>query len=219
MEWLYSQDLVGKLISKLDPAEESDVHANSAVALVGFISQQQQMHWSASLPSAQSRFTSSLVATESVSALLERLFKGSPSTLEHGLTVLVELVRHSTSASRLSEDSWSAVVVEVLKRMGDFVEVRISVCARTQPCRAWRGRWRDGACIQMAPAYSPPLRVCVAFACGLWAGATLAACDGPDREQHRDTRPPTRAEQIKDLGSVIRPRLPAECRGRGQDNR
>jgi len=123
MEWLYSQDLVGKLISKLDPAEESDVHANSAVALVGFISQQQQMHWSASLPSAQSRFTSSLVATESVSALLERLFKGSPSTLEHGLTVLVELVRHSTSASRLSEDSWSAVVVEVLKRMGDFVEV------------------------------------------------------------------------------------------------
>ena len=75
MEWLYSQDLVGKLISKLDPAEQSDVHANSAVALVGFITQQQQMHWSASLPAAQSRFASSLVATESVGALLERLLK------------------------------------------------------------------------------------------------------------------------------------------------
>lgn len=123
MEWLYSQDLVGKLIAKLDPSEASDVHANSAVALVGFISQRQQMHWSASLPSAQSRFTSSLVAADSVSALLERLLKGSPSTLEHGLTVLVELVRHSTSSSRGGDGCMTAVVVEVLNRMGDFVEV------------------------------------------------------------------------------------------------
>jgi hypothetical protein len=123
MEWLYSQDLVGKLIGKLDPAQDSDVHANSAVALVGFISQQQQMHWSASLPSAQSRFTASLVDSESVRALLQKLLSGSPSTLEHGLTVLVELVRHSTSAARAAHGSSSAVVVEVLNRMGDLVEV------------------------------------------------------------------------------------------------
>mmetsp|Transcript_2494 Transcript_2494/g.3963 ORF Transcript_2494/g.3963 Transcript_2494/m.3963 type:complete len:603 (-) Transcript_2494:38-1846(-) len=122
LEWLYSQDLVGKLIAKLDPSEESDVHANSAVALVGFISQQHQMHWSASLPSAQSRFSTALATTESVSALLERLLRGSPSTLEHGLTVLVELVRHSTSATR-GQDTMSAVVVEVLNRMADFVQV------------------------------------------------------------------------------------------------
>ena len=123
MEWLYSQDLVGKLIAKLDTAEESGVHANAAAALVHFISQQQQMHWSASLPSTQSRFTASLIATHSVSALLERLLAGSASALEHGLTVLVELVRHSTSASRGGQGALSAVVVEVLKRMGDFVTV------------------------------------------------------------------------------------------------
>jgi hypothetical protein len=51
--------------------------------------------------------------------------KGSPSTLEHGLTVLVELVRHATSASRASDGASSPVVVQVLQRMGDLVEVRL----------------------------------------------------------------------------------------------
>jgi hypothetical protein len=39
--------------------------------------------------------------------------------------VLVELVRHATSASRASDGASSPVVVQVLQRMGDFVEVRL----------------------------------------------------------------------------------------------
>jgi Na+-transporting NADH:ubiquinone oxidoreductase subunit NqrC len=39
VSYYHRQDLVGKLIAKLDPAEDCDVHAHSAVALVGFIQQ------------------------------------------------------------------------------------------------------------------------------------------------------------------------------------
>ena len=122
-EWLHSQDIVGKLISKLDPAEDGEVHANVAIALTGFVSPQQQMHWTASLPSGPSRFTTSLLKEENVSALLEQLLKGSLSTLDNGLTVLVELVRHSTNESRGDENKMTMVMVQLLIRMGDLVEV------------------------------------------------------------------------------------------------
>ncbi len=52
------------------------------------------MHWSASLPSAQSRFTSTLIASESVSELLERLLKGSV-THTHSLLLHI-LYKYST---------------------------------------------------------------------------------------------------------------------------
>jgi hypothetical protein len=164
MEWVHSEDLVGKLIAKLDPAQDSDVHANAAVALVAFISQQQQMHWSASLPCAPSRFTSSLVAAQSVSALLENLLNGSGSTLEHGLTVLVELVRHATSGSRAADGASSAVVVEVLNRMGDLVEVL--------------------RCPPPTPAIVNTTGACASLVCGLLprpAGRQLRLLDCPAR--------------------------------------
>jgi len=193
MEWLYSQDLVGKLIGKLDPAQDSDVHANSAVALVGFISQQQQMHWSASLPSAQSRFTASLVDSESVRALLQKLLSGSPSTLEHGLTVLVELVRHSTSAARAAHGSSSAVVVEVLNRMGDLVEVLRSPPATpaiinttgAPPLVCSIPPLHPAASLLSAPSYHR--RLCLALvlarrvqgcACARWRGEAWAHTEG-----------------------------------------
>ena len=76
MEWIYELDLVEKLVNKLDPTLDSDVHANASAALVGFLSMQQQVQWPSSLPSTQSRFVDVLLSAESVRALLEKLLSG-----------------------------------------------------------------------------------------------------------------------------------------------
>jgi hypothetical protein len=122
MEWIYELDLVEKLVNKLDPTLDSDVHANASAALVGFLSMQQQVQWPSSLPSTQSRFVDVLLSAESVRALLEKLLSGSPSTLEHGLTVLVELVRHCANMARSGNDVMPTID-EMLKRLGDLVAV------------------------------------------------------------------------------------------------
>ncbi|EKX54521.1 hypothetical protein GUITHDRAFT_99998 [Guillardia theta CCMP2712] len=90
LDWLYNQDLIGQLISKLDPSYDTEVHANVAAALTGFISQQQHISWSTSL--SGNRFVASLLSEQSVKKLVDKMLNGSASTLDHGLSVLVEMI-------------------------------------------------------------------------------------------------------------------------------
>mmetsp|Transcript_6373 Transcript_6373/g.14944 ORF Transcript_6373/g.14944 Transcript_6373/m.14944 type:complete len:624 (-) Transcript_6373:68-1939(-) len=123
IDWLYQEDLVGQLIDKLDPALDSEVHANASVALVGFINQQQQMQWA--VTGTPLKLVTALQSPESVRRLLERMLAGGSSTLDHGLTVLVELVRSSASqgAQRTSSNEVSPLIAEVLKQLNELVNV------------------------------------------------------------------------------------------------
>mmetsp|Transcript_15148 Transcript_15148/g.36977 ORF Transcript_15148/g.36977 Transcript_15148/m.36977 type:complete len:611 (+) Transcript_15148:93-1925(+) len=123
-EWLYKIGLVEQLIGKLSQDLDSEVHANASIALVSFVSSRSQsLHWqSASLSTHQSRFAADLLAPASVSALLDRTLDGTASTLQHGLTVLVELVRHCTNGARAPGET-QPVISELARRLDRLVVV------------------------------------------------------------------------------------------------
>lgn len=123
-DWIYQIDLVGQLIAKLDPALDSEIHANACTALVGFVAPPAPppLSWPTTPPSHRSRFAGQLLARETVSSLLDRCLKGSPSTLQHGLTVLVEIVRHCISANRQGPELQPLLSL-VLLQLKDLVEI------------------------------------------------------------------------------------------------
>ena len=203
---------------------------------MGFISQQQQTHWTASLPTGPSRFTSSLLASENVrcvgehpaqaccarkvskvtracaelgdgdahmaakhvcilqltraeivrlltegmrahSTLLERLLKGSPSTLEHGLTVLVELVRHATNDSRGPDCS-------------------CGVCARTYACCGIACPSCFFCACSSAGALPSEFSCVHACACNVGAGSHLLTPKRPCTRAHTRTQEAMRALRL-----------------------
>mmetsp|Transcript_18562 Transcript_18562/g.45586 ORF Transcript_18562/g.45586 Transcript_18562/m.45586 type:complete len:649 (-) Transcript_18562:1451-3397(-) len=130
-EWLHHLNLVESLIEKLAPENSPEVHANASAALCGLItSQSQSCMMSAHAASNSRRLVLRLLVAETANSLLERAFKGSPSSLEHGLTVIVELVRMCTSMriddsqrnpSDQGKPNPTATVHAISGRMGDLV--------------------------------------------------------------------------------------------------
>mmetsp|Transcript_67685 Transcript_67685/g.180946 ORF Transcript_67685/g.180946 Transcript_67685/m.180946 type:complete len:611 (+) Transcript_67685:329-2161(+) len=123
-EWIYQMDLVGKLITKLDPSLDSEIHANASSALVSFVAPPAPppLSWPSTPPAHRSRFAGQLLAREAFAALLEKVLKGSSSTLQHGLTVIVEIVRHCVTSNRQSTEIQPLISL-ILEHLKDFVEI------------------------------------------------------------------------------------------------
>eukprot|EP00283_Hemiselmis_rufescens_P012450 CAMPEP_0173445124 /NCGR_PEP_ID=MMETSP1357-20121228/33629_1 /TAXON_ID=77926 /ORGANISM="Hemiselmis rufescens, Strain PCC563" /LENGTH=638 /DNA_ID=CAMNT_0014411257 /DNA_START=44 /DNA_END=1956 /DNA_ORIENTATION=- len=97
VEWLHDLHVVDCLIDKFSSSNSEEVHANASAALVGLISTQSQsamMSHNTSSANSSRRLGCELLVPASTQSLLEKtLTSGSSSCLEHGLAVLVELVR------------------------------------------------------------------------------------------------------------------------------
>mmetsp|Transcript_28057 Transcript_28057/g.57486 ORF Transcript_28057/g.57486 Transcript_28057/m.57486 type:complete len:639 (-) Transcript_28057:198-2114(-) len=108
VRWLLDMDLVGQLVAKLDTAQSSDVHENAATALVGLLTRNTMAsQWGGGPPACPPHFAKQLLRPQTVEDLMMRTLKGSPSSLEHGLTVVVELAQHCVRVAHDQGDSFS----------------------------------------------------------------------------------------------------------------
>jgi hypothetical protein len=94
-EWLDHLNVVGELVSKFDSSLSDDVHENASGALVALLCQQGfGTPWVSHPSPSKHRVSKNLLKMETVEILLDKTFFGSDSTMEHGLSVVAELVRH-----------------------------------------------------------------------------------------------------------------------------
>eukprot|EP00288_Rhodomonas_lens_P007255 CAMPEP_0177725400 /NCGR_PEP_ID=MMETSP0484_2-20121128/19230_1 /TAXON_ID=354590 /ORGANISM="Rhodomonas lens, Strain RHODO" /LENGTH=674 /DNA_ID=CAMNT_0019237909 /DNA_START=137 /DNA_END=2158 /DNA_ORIENTATION=- len=108
--WLVDQDLTSQLIAKLSGPLPAEVHENAATALVGLLARKQVSQWAAAAPPTPPHLTKQLLRPQTVQALLSATLseETTPSALEHGLTVVVELSKHCLRVATGTQDSFSA---------------------------------------------------------------------------------------------------------------
>jgi len=108
LEWLRSENLIPKLIAKFEPSLGSEVHENAAQAIVDIICVSNNsnsgngLHMGHNNPPPQNNTNRSLLvlqleSEETLHHLLSYILaEGATSTLLHGLTVIIELLKRNT---------------------------------------------------------------------------------------------------------------------------
>jgi len=103
LEWLCSENLIPKLIAKFEPALGTEVHENAAQAIVDIIcvstnnNNNGLQNGSINTPTNRSALMLQLESEESVKQMLSFILaEGATSTLLHGLTVVIELLKRNT---------------------------------------------------------------------------------------------------------------------------
>lgn len=104
LQWLCVQNLIPALVEKFDPSNDADVHENAAQALVDIIAVSNNVDQSLTTPSP---LIAQLESKEIVEKLFSHILSGkSISSLQHGLTVIIELLKKNTNPQpRSQQDS------------------------------------------------------------------------------------------------------------------
>lgn len=123
LQWLCVQNLIPALVEKFDPSYDMDVHENAAQALVDIIAvsnnvdQTMQTH---------SPLIAQLESKEIIEKLFAHILSGnSTSALQHGLTVVIELLKRNTNINGGHQDSGELPVLfsVVLENLNNFVNI------------------------------------------------------------------------------------------------
>jgi hypothetical protein len=111
LEWIYSSDIVQKLLSRFSSDYDSDVHAHVAHVLVGIL------HMS---NACQCTLTAQLREPTYVNTLIDLIIAGPGSARQHAISVLIEILNQERPKP---EQEVPIVVTQVIGRLDDFVKL------------------------------------------------------------------------------------------------
>lgn len=121
LQWLCVQNLIPALVEKFDPSYDQDVHENAAQALVDIITVSNNVDQSMQ---THSPLIAQLESKEIIEKLFSHILSGSISSLQHGLTVVIELLRRNSNVGgRLEQIELPVLFDVVLENLNNFSQI------------------------------------------------------------------------------------------------